>query len=53
MDEESALRQALQNVAMKNLMAELREAIVIGPKILGDIYSEYLKLIETKETENG
>ena len=53
MDEESALRQAMQNIAMKNLMAELREAVVFGPKILGNIYSEYLKLTEAKEKENG
>jgi hypothetical protein len=49
MDEEQALRKALQNVAMRNLMDELREAVVLGPKILGDIYSEYMKLTEEKE----
>lgn len=53
MDEEQALRKAMQNVAMRNLMNELREAIVMGPKILGDIYSEYMKLTEEKEKDNG
>jgi len=53
MDEETILRQAMQNVAMKNLMNELREAVVFGPKILGDIYAEYQKLSEKKDENSS
>jgi hypothetical protein len=44
MTEEDTLKKAMQNVAMRNLMKELREAVMCGPKILGDIYTEYQKL---------
>ena len=47
----ATLEQAIKNVAMNNLLAELREAVVVGPKVLGDIYKEFERL--QKEKEDG
>lgn len=48
MDDGEVLKLAMMNVAMNNFMKELREAVVFGPKILGDVYAEYTRLIEEK-----
>lgn len=52
MDDGDLLKQAMMNVAMNNFMKELRESVVFGPKILGDVYAEYQKLME-KKNENS
>ena len=39
-----ALKQAMENVARARFQAELREAIIYGPKILGDLLGEYERL---------
>ena len=41
---EQALKQAMENLARARFQAELREAIIYGPKILGDLLGEYEKL---------
>jgi hypothetical protein len=53
MDEGELFKKALHNVAMNKLMEELREAVVTGPKVLSDIYKEYLKLSKEEEKRNG
>lgn len=40
------LDQAITNVALNRLKKELREAIVFGPPILGEIFQEYNTLVE-------
>jgi hypothetical protein len=49
---EEALKQAMENVARARFQAELREAIIYGPKILGDLLGEYEKLTGEKH-ESG
>lgn len=44
--DESALKQAMENVARARFQAELREAIIYGPKILGDLLKEYERLTD-------
>ena len=39
-----ALKQAMENVARERFKRELREAIIYGPRILGDLLGEYEKL---------
>lgn len=39
-----ALKQAMENVARARFQAELREAIIFGPRILKDLLGEYEKL---------
>ena len=47
------LERAIRNVAMNNLLAELRAAITVGPKVLGDIYAEFQRLqAEQQEKED-
>ena len=46
-----ALKQAMENVARARFQAELREAIIYGPKILGDLLGEYERLT-TEPTED-
>ena len=43
-----ALELAIENLAKKKLMAELREAIVYGPPVLGDLLAEYQRLVKEK-----
>lgn len=43
---EQALKQAMENVARARFQAELREAIIYGPKILGDLLKEYERLTD-------
>ena len=43
---EQALKQAMENVARARFQAELREAIIYGPKILGDLLKEYERLAD-------
>lgn len=52
MDEGVLLKQAMNNIAMKRLMAELREAIVMGPPILAEIYAEFQQLQSTQKQED-
>ena len=44
------LNQAINNTAHKRFNAELREAIVYGPLILNEIYGQYIKLMDNKQT---
>lgn len=39
-----ALKQAMENLARARFQAELREAVIYGPKILGDLLKEYERL---------
>ena len=38
------LAKAMESVARARFQAELREAIIYGPKILGDLLGEYERL---------
>lgn len=48
---EQALKQAMENVAHERFQAELREAIIYGPKILGDLLKEYERLTKDMPTD--
>ena len=52
-DSGALLEQAIRNVAMRNLIAELRQAVVLGPKVLGDIYAEFQHLQQEKQDDDG
>ena len=39
------LNLAMENVARERFQRELREAIIYGPKILGDVFGEYERLM--------
>jgi len=45
----ATLDRAIKNVAMNRLLDELREAVTMGPKVLGDIYKEFQRLQDEKE----
>lgn len=48
----ATLERAIRNVAMNNLLAELRNAVAFGPKILGDIYAEFQRLQTEQENDD-
>lgn len=39
------LKRAMENVARERFDRELREAIIYGPRILGDVFGEYERLM--------
>lgn len=43
-----ALELALEKLAKRRLMKELREAIVYGPPVLGELLSEYQLTVKEK-----
>lgn len=43
------LDQALEEIAREKLHAELREWLIMSPKVVGDIYSRYNELARKKE----
>ena len=45
------LERAIRNVAMNRLMVELREAVTMGPPVLGEIYAEFQRL-QTEQEED-
>jgi hypothetical protein len=45
------LERAIRNVAMNRLLHELREAVTMGPPVLGEIYAEFQRLQDEKEDE--
>jgi hypothetical protein len=49
----ATLEQAIRNVAMRRLLAELREAVVFGPPVLGEIYKEFQRLQEEQDGNDG
>ena len=38
------LERAMENLARERFQKELREAIVYGPKVLGELWNEYERL---------
>lgn len=46
------LERAIRNVAMNRLLDELRQAVTMGPKVLGDIYAEFQRLQAEQEEED-
>jgi hypothetical protein len=46
------LERAIKNVAMNRLLGELRNAVTLGPPVLGEIYAEFQRLQAEQEKEH-
>lgn len=45
------LERAIRNVAMNRLLDELRQAVTMGPPVLGEIYAEFQRLQAEQQEE--
>jgi hypothetical protein len=45
------LNEAIQNIAIKRYMSEVREAIIYGDSVLGELMGEYMRLHDKRESE--
>lgn len=46
------LERAIRNVAMNRLLDELRQAVTMGPPVLGEIYAEFQRLQAEQENDD-
>jgi hypothetical protein len=46
----ATLERAIKNVAMNRLLDELRNAVTLGPPVLGEIYAEFQRLQQEQES---
>lgn len=48
----ATLERAIRNVAMNRLLVDLREAVTLGPPVLGEIYAEFQRLQAEQDEED-
>jgi hypothetical protein len=47
------LELAIENLAKRRLMEELRQAIIYGPPVLGELLAEYQRVVKEKNDDKS